>query len=74
MTVRRGLARRMGPVWRVLRGRLWQSRRIVRTPARTIRIQLSGPPTLVSRDGEASERASSLVVQILPGALRVLAP
>jgi diacylglycerol kinase family enzyme len=74
MTVGRGIARRMRPVWRVLRGRLWQSRRIVRTPARFVRIDVSGLPQLVSRDGEASERTSSLPVEILPGALRVLAP
>jgi diacylglycerol kinase family enzyme len=66
-------ARRSRMAWRVLRGQPWSPRRIVRTVAREVEINLE-EPRLVSRDGESDEDVTSLRVEILPRALRVLSP
>lgn len=63
-----------GPAWRVLRGTLAGSRRLIRTQGSVVEIRLRGNSRRVSRDGEASERATSLRVEVLPGGLKVLAP
>lgn len=68
------LERSTGPAWRVLRGTLAGSRRLIRTQGSVVEIQLRGNSRRISRDGEASERATSLRVEILPGGLNVLAP
>ncbi len=67
-------ARRSRLAWRVLRGRPWSPRRLVRKEARRVRLHLEGEPRLVSRDGETEEAITSLEVQIVPGALRVIGP
>jgi diacylglycerol kinase family enzyme len=74
MLVGRGAGRLTGPVWRVVRGRLWRSERLVRAEGRRVRVRVDGPPRLVSRDGECVDRTTTLEAEILPKALRVLAP
>jgi diacylglycerol kinase family enzyme len=67
-------ARRSRLAWRVLRGRPWSPRRLVRTEATRVRIVLEGEPRLVSWDGESGEETDHLEVEIVPRALRVVAP
>jgi diacylglycerol kinase family enzyme len=67
-------ARRSRLAWRVLRGRPWSPRRMVRTEARHLEIHLEDEPRLVSWDGETGERVRSLEVEIIPRSLRVIAP
>jgi diacylglycerol kinase family enzyme len=74
LTVGTRKARRTRMAWRVLRGRPWSPRRIVRTEATKVDVSLETGPRLVSWDGESGEDASSLRVEILPRALTVLAP
>ncbi len=66
--------RRSRLAWRVLRGRPWSPRRVVRTEARSVEIHLEDGPRLVSWDGETGEGVRSLEVEIVPRALRVIAP
>lgn len=67
-------ARRTRMAWRVLRGRPWSPRRIVRTEARELNVTLEAGPKLLSWDGESGEEVSSLHVEACPRALRVLTP
>jgi diacylglycerol kinase family enzyme len=67
-------ARRTRLAWRVLRGQPWSPRRIVRTEARSVDVNLETGPRLVSWDGESGEEFTSLHVEIHPRALKVLAP
>jgi diacylglycerol kinase family enzyme len=67
-------ARRSRLAWRVLRGRPWSLRRLVRREARKVHLTLEGEPRLVSRDGETGETTTSLEVEIVPRALRVIGP
>jgi diacylglycerol kinase family enzyme len=67
-------ARRSRLAWRVLRGRPWSPRRLVRREARKVHITLEGEPRLVTRDGESGETTTSLQVEIAPRALRVIGP
>jgi diacylglycerol kinase family enzyme len=67
-------ARRSRMAWRVLRGRPWSPRRLVRREATKIRLHLEGKGRLVSRDGESGETTNSLEVEIVPRALQVIGP
>jgi diacylglycerol kinase family enzyme len=58
----------------VLRDRTWRARQLVAREARSLEIQLTGRPRLVSVDGEVGEATDHLVVEIVPRALRVLHP
>lgn len=61
--------------WRTLRHRPWQtSRRLVRHTGGRVEVRLHGPARLLSRDGEVEGPTDHLVAEILPRALRVLAP
>jgi diacylglycerol kinase family enzyme len=66
-------AKRSRLAWRVLRGRPWSPRRIVRTEAHEVEINLE-EPRLVSWDGESGDELGSFRVEIVPKALRVLSP
>jgi diacylglycerol kinase family enzyme len=66
-------ARRSRLAWRVLRGRPWSPRRLVRKEAGKVHLRLE-EPRLVSRDGESGEATESLEVEIVPGALRLIGP
>lgn len=74
LTVGTRRAKRSRQAWRVLRGRPWSPRRLVRTEATSVRVELEGEPRLVSWDGESGEDISRLEVEIVPRALRVVAP
>jgi diacylglycerol kinase family enzyme len=74
LTLGRRRARRSSVAWRILRGREWKSRRLVRREARRVVVSLEGGPRLISRDGESGDSATRLEVEILPRALRVLVP
>lgn len=74
LTVGRRRARRSSVAWRILRGRQWTSRRLVRREARHVTIALQGGPRLISRDGESDDSATRLEVEILPRTLKVLVP
>ena len=67
-------ARRSRLAWRVLRGRPWSPRRLVRKEATRATVHLESGPRLVSRDGESGEPTDQLEVEIVPGALRVIGP
>lgn len=67
-------SRRVQVALGVLRGRAWGTGRLLRREAKRVRIDLSGRPRLVARDGETSGTSRSLSVEIMPGALTVLAP
>ena len=67
-------AKRSRLAWRVLRGRPWSPRRLVRTEARQVDVQLEEEPRPVSRDGESDDRAASLRIEVVPRALRVIGP
>lgn len=74
LTVGKRRARRSSLAWRVLRGREWHSRRLVRRESRRVEIRLEGRPRLVSWDGELGPATTSLSVEIDPKALRVVVP
>jgi undecaprenyl-diphosphatase len=67
-------AKRSRLAWRVLRGRPWSPRKLIRTEARRVEVHLEGSPRPISRDGESDERAASLQVEIVPRGLRVIGP
>jgi diacylglycerol kinase family enzyme len=68
-------ARRSSVAWRVLRSRPWQtSNRVVRRTARQVRVRLDGEPRHVTRDGETGDPVREIEAEIVPGALRVVAP
>jgi diacylglycerol kinase family enzyme len=68
-------ARRSSVAWRVFRSRPWQtSRRVVRRTATRVSVHLAGSPRQISWDGEIGERVRELDAEIVPGALRVIAP
>jgi diacylglycerol kinase family enzyme len=60
--------------WAMLRDRAWQERRLVRAEGRRLEVDLAGRPRLISLDGEVTEAADYLVIDIVPRALRVLHP
>jgi diacylglycerol kinase family enzyme len=74
LTLGKRRARRSSLAWRVLRGREWHSRRLVRRESRRVEIRLEGQPRLVSWDGEIGPATRSLSVEIDPKALRVVVP
>ena len=58
----------------ILRSRPWRGKRLVRTEARRVAVELRGPARPVSMDGEVEGPARSLEVEVAPRALRVLQP
>ncbi|HYH28087.1 MAG TPA: diacylglycerol kinase family protein [Actinomycetota bacterium] len=65
---------RFTPAWRLLRKASWQPEGQVRTSAEKLDVALSGPPRVVSVDGETAGPEGRLRFETEPGALRVLAP
>ncbi|HYH28724.1 MAG TPA: diacylglycerol kinase family protein [Actinomycetota bacterium] len=62
------------PAWRLLRKASWQPDGQVRASARSLEVDVSGPPRLFSVDGETAGPERRLSFEIEPGALNVLAP
>lgn len=65
-------SRRTGLVWGVFRDATWRTG-VVRTEAKRVEVELEAPRPFAV-DGEVGEPAGALTIEILPGALRVLAP
>jgi diacylglycerol kinase family enzyme len=74
LTVGRRRVSRTRFAWRVLRSRQWRGRRLVQREARRVEVQIVGQPRLVSWDGESGGPVSDVEFEILPGALRAIAP
>jgi diacylglycerol kinase family enzyme len=74
LTLGRRRARRAALAWRVLRGRPWETRRVVRRTATRVELRITGGARLVSRDGEAGAPTDRLSISILPAAMEIVAP
>jgi undecaprenyl-diphosphatase len=65
-------SRRPGLAWGVFRDATWRTG-VVRTEARRVEVELESPRPFAV-DGEVEDPLGALAIEILPGALRVLAP